>query len=421
MSTTQLRDLYARVHGRATTSRNREFLIRKICDAEAAAREAVAAQPARDGAAPGGDDPASRLDDDAVAAVHMDAAVPPAVGSSSGGADAAEPDVADARAASALVPSAEPFAPAAAESVAISAERAATVAEVAEAPPTRTTAGEAVSPPTAPVAAPPSESASAPPAGARRPRPRLAVVRPAALPTSSTTPPVAGSVDAPRRGPFGRSSARDPRLPPVGATLTRTYKGVTYVVTLLDRGVHCQDRAWSSLSALARAITGQSVNGLLFFKVTRAAPRPVHAPTAAGERLVPTPGPGLAVLRALARRLAAGPFVPDALSALHATVSALPPADDQLPVPTLTLAASPAVAAHQLAAAAHACAAALALLAPPDAGWTVVHAVLADGAHALRVASSTEREADHAAARSVLQALAECLSPPANTPASSSP
>jgi hypothetical protein len=62
---------------------------------------------------------------------------------------------------------------------------------------------------------------------------------------------------------------RDPRLPPPGTILTRTYQGVDHKVTVLAEGVEYQGERYASLSQIARAITGTNWNGYLFWGLKR--------------------------------------------------------------------------------------------------------------------------------------------------------
>jgi hypothetical protein len=66
----------------------------------------------------------------------------------------------------------------------------------------------------------------------------------------------------------------DSRLPPAGAWLTRQWKGRTLRVEVLANGFQYENRHYSSLSALAMAITGTRWNGLAFFGLTRPARGP---------------------------------------------------------------------------------------------------------------------------------------------------
>ena len=61
---------------------------------------------------------------------------------------------------------------------------------------------------------------------------------------------------------------RDPRLPSPGTILTRNYHDTEIRVLTLDDGFEWDGRRFGSLSAVARAVTGQRWNGLLFFSLT---------------------------------------------------------------------------------------------------------------------------------------------------------
>ena len=58
---------------------------------------------------------------------------------------------------------------------------------------------------------------------------------------------------------------RDPRLPKVGTIITKTYKGKTLNVRVLEQGFEYEGQVFRSLSGLAKHITGQIINGFLFF------------------------------------------------------------------------------------------------------------------------------------------------------------
>src|SRR5216683_3169547 len=62
---------------------------------------------------------------------------------------------------------------------------------------------------------------------------------------------------------------QDRRLPLPGALLTRKWKGRTVQVEVLAKGFRHENRQYSSLSAIATAITGTRWNGLAFFGLTR--------------------------------------------------------------------------------------------------------------------------------------------------------
>jgi hypothetical protein len=58
---------------------------------------------------------------------------------------------------------------------------------------------------------------------------------------------------------------RDSRLPKVGATITKTYKGRTINVRVRENGFEYEGREFRSLSAIAKHVTGAIWNGFLFF------------------------------------------------------------------------------------------------------------------------------------------------------------
>ncbi len=62
---------------------------------------------------------------------------------------------------------------------------------------------------------------------------------------------------------------RDPRLPAPGTVLTRQYKGREIRVVTLDDGFEWDGRRYGSLTAVAKAVTGQKWNGRLFFGLTK--------------------------------------------------------------------------------------------------------------------------------------------------------
>lgn len=60
---------------------------------------------------------------------------------------------------------------------------------------------------------------------------------------------------------------RDDRLPTPGTLITRPYKGATLQVKVLQDGFEYLGERHSSLSAVAKAITGTHTNGYLFFRL----------------------------------------------------------------------------------------------------------------------------------------------------------
>jgi hypothetical protein len=78
-------------------------------------------------------------------------------------------------------------------------------------------------------------------------------------PPRPITPPVV--VPVPAKPPAPQSNAR---LMP-GTILTRVYKGETLQVRVLTEGFEFEGNRYTSLSAVAQAITGAHWNGRLFF------------------------------------------------------------------------------------------------------------------------------------------------------------
>jgi hypothetical protein len=62
-------------------------------------------------------------------------------------------------------------------------------------------------------------------------------------------------------------SASDPRIPPVGETLTREYRGHTIAVKIVAEGCEWNGRVYGSLSAVAWHATGTRWNGYAFFRL----------------------------------------------------------------------------------------------------------------------------------------------------------
>jgi hypothetical protein len=62
---------------------------------------------------------------------------------------------------------------------------------------------------------------------------------------------------------------QDRRLPLPGALLNRKWKGRTILVEVLVKGFRYENRRYTSLSAIAVAVTGTRWNGLAFFGLTR--------------------------------------------------------------------------------------------------------------------------------------------------------
>lgn len=85
------------------------------------------------------------------------------------------------------------------------------------------------------------------------------------------TPPRAGTGAERRERPASDAVrvpvATDPRLPRPGTAITRKYKGRTITVNVLADGFEYAGEKHRSLSAVAKAISGQHVNGFRFFRL----------------------------------------------------------------------------------------------------------------------------------------------------------
>jgi hypothetical protein len=69
------------------------------------------------------------------------------------------------------------------------------------------------------------------------------------------------------------SPDHDSRVPMPGSVLIKEYKGRTIIVHVLDSGFEYDGKRFTSLSAIATAITGTKWNGLLFFGLTKGSSR----------------------------------------------------------------------------------------------------------------------------------------------------
>ena len=61
--------------------------------------------------------------------------------------------------------------------------------------------------------------------------------------------------------------SRDKRLPIPGTVVTKEYKGVTLQVKVLESGFEYNNKAYKSLTAIAKEVTGAHWNGYLFFNL----------------------------------------------------------------------------------------------------------------------------------------------------------
>jgi hypothetical protein len=90
-------------------------------------------------------------------------------------------------------------------------------------------------------------------------------LKPVVVGSTRTTPRLADlPVEEPQPQP-----ASDGQLPPVGTVITRQYKGKTLQVKVLADGFEYEGERFTSLSALAKVITGNHCSGTAFFGLAR--------------------------------------------------------------------------------------------------------------------------------------------------------
>ncbi|MGE3108526.1 MAG: DUF2924 domain-containing protein [Phycisphaerales bacterium] len=80
------------------------------------------------------------------------------------------------------------------------------------------------------------------------------------------TPPQPGEIRTRIRS-LDPKDRRDPRLPPPGSAIVRQYKGRTIRVSVLadGEGFEFEGERYSTLSVVAKKVTGQHINGYRFF------------------------------------------------------------------------------------------------------------------------------------------------------------
>lgn len=79
--------------------------------------------------------------------------------------------------------------------------------------------------------------------------------------------PVNNKMLRPQNAPGkNKANGRDTRLPIPGAIIRKDYKGQVLEVKVLEKGFEYQGQTYKTLSAVAKAVTGDHWNGYLFFK-----------------------------------------------------------------------------------------------------------------------------------------------------------
>jgi hypothetical protein len=118
------------------------------------------------------------------------------------------------------------------------------------------------------------------PKSSKRPA-RGAAKRDPKTPRRSKAPAVETAPATPKASPF----TRDPRLPAVGTTIERPYKGKVLQCEVLEGGFRFDGREFRSLSAAAQHATGaKAINGFLFWNLI---PGKATTPRAASAERAP--------------------------------------------------------------------------------------------------------------------------------------
>jgi hypothetical protein len=86
------------------------------------------------------------------------------------------------------------------------------------------------------------------------------------VPPREKAAPAPGAATRTRTATLPRE-VTDDRLPPPGTVLTRKYKGGTVQVKVLADGFEYAGEVYTSLSSVAKAVTGSHCNGFLFFRL----------------------------------------------------------------------------------------------------------------------------------------------------------
>lgn len=79
--------------------------------------------------------------------------------------------------------------------------------------------------------------------------------------------PINNSAFRPAPSRLNASNSKDRRLPIPGTMINKEYKGSRYQVKVLENGFEHKEKIYSSLSAIAKEITGAHWNGYLFFSL----------------------------------------------------------------------------------------------------------------------------------------------------------
>ncbi len=80
--------------------------------------------------------------------------------------------------------------------------------------------------------------------------------------------PAEVSIDTPVKSSTS-TPKRDPRIPPAGTVLTKTYHGQTLEVKVLENGFEYQGKVYKSISHVAMEIVHHPISGYVLFGLTK--------------------------------------------------------------------------------------------------------------------------------------------------------
>lgn len=77
--------------------------------------------------------------------------------------------------------------------------------------------------------------------------------------------PIKATLESVIANPTILKKPKDPRLPAVGTTFIKKFKGKDLLIEVKEDGLHWEGKCYKSLSGLAMAITEYPISGYVFF------------------------------------------------------------------------------------------------------------------------------------------------------------
>ena len=65
------------------------------------------------------------------------------------------------------------------------------------------------------------------------------------------------------------TKAKDPRIPPIGSIISKTYRGQQIEVKVLENGFEYKGKVYKSISRVAMSIVKRTVSGYFFFGLSK--------------------------------------------------------------------------------------------------------------------------------------------------------